>query len=78
MLFVDYTRIAAYGVAGFLWNTDELSWDGIELTEVETNLVRGLGWDSPAGRKVQFSVDLSTGSVAGGSSPAMYKVPSRL
>lgn len=72
LLFVDYTRLAAYGANGCLWITEDLSWDGLEITEVNAAAVLGTGWDSPAGRRVSFSVDLDSGKAEGGSSPATY------
>jgi hypothetical protein len=72
MLFIDFVRISAYGPDGFLWCTDDLSWDGLQITEVNTHSIRGLGWDSPADCHVEFSVDTSTGTATGGSSPRQY------
>lgn len=75
LVFVDFSRIVAYGAAGFLWLTPDLSWDGLEITDIGTDVILGTGWDSPAGRQVPFSVDLRTGESEGGSSPAKYGVP---
>lgn len=72
MVFMDFTRLAAYGPQGRRWLTEDLSWDGLEITEVTTNCIRGLAWDSPANRKVEFCVDVMTGASTGGSSPKTY------
>ena len=72
LIFVNFTRLAAYGVNGCLWRTGELSWDGLEIGEVGAKTVQGSGWDSPAGRRVPFCVDLDTGKAEGGSSPIRY------
>lgn len=72
LVFVDHTRLAAYGPSGFLWLTDDLSWDGLKVTEVTASMIRGTAWDSPANREVPFSVDTENGASEGGSSPARY------
>jgi hypothetical protein len=72
LLFVDFTTISAYGQSGLVWKTPRLSWDGLTITEVTTNHVRGLAWDSPEDREVEFLVDIKTGHHKGGSSPEQY------
>lgn len=72
LIFVSYTRLSAYGQQGFMWVTEDLSWDGLEILEIAAGMVRGTAWDSPAGCDTPFSVDIATGKVAGGSSPVKY------
>ena len=72
LAFVDNTRIAAYGANGLIWLTPDLSWDGLRITSVSADGIRGVASDSPAGREVPFSVDATTGASQGGSSPASY------
>jgi hypothetical protein len=72
LIFVSYTRLSAYGPQGFMWTTEDLSWDGLEILDVGAGTVRGTAWDSPAGRDTPFSVDIATGKAEGGSSPAKY------
>ena len=72
LVFVDHTRLAAYGPSGFLWITDDLSWGGLKITEVTAEAIRGTAWDSPANREVPFSVDTESGASQGGSSPLKY------
>jgi hypothetical protein len=72
VLFIDFVRISAYGPDGLLWRTNDLSWDGLQITEANARSIRGLGWDSPGNRHVEFSVDTSTGVATGGSSPRVY------
>jgi hypothetical protein len=72
LLFVDSTRLTGYGENGFLWQTEDVSWDGISGIEASSETILGLGWDSPAGRNVPFVVDPKTGKVRGGSSPERY------
>jgi hypothetical protein len=73
VLFVDFTTLAAYGPEGFKWLTEDLSWDGLEITGVTPTAVEGLAWDSPAERRVPFRVDIQTGKAEGGSSLAKYR-----
>ncbi len=70
LLFVDYTNIAAYGPEAVAWRTARLSWDGVRITEIGENTIRGLGWDAPSDRDVEFSVDLRTGEHTGGAEPS--------
>ena len=72
LVFADYTELEAYGGSGFLWRTERLSWDGLKVTEVTAEAIRGTAWDSPANREVSFSVDTESGASEGGSSPARY------
>jgi hypothetical protein len=72
LVFVDYIRLCALGPTGLLWQTRDLSWDGIKLLEVSGTSIRGLGWDSPGNKDVQFVVDVETGQSQGGSSPNHY------
>jgi len=72
LFFVSFTRLSAYGAQGLMWVTDDLSWDGIRDVSVTETTICGVGWDSPAGRDVSFSIDIATGRTQGGSSPATY------
>lgn len=72
LVFADYTELEAYGGGGSLWRTERLSWDGLKITKVTAEVIRGTAWDSPANRDVAFSVDTETGASEGGSSPAKY------
>lgn len=74
LVFVDFTHLVALGPAGLLWKTVRVSWDGVKLLEVSSDFIRGLGWDSPADRYVEFVVDVETGHTEGGSSPDRYGV----
>lgn len=70
LIFVSYTRLSAYGPRGFMWITEDLSWDGLCILDVSEGKVRGTAWDSPADRDIPFSVDIATGKAEGGASPA--------
>lgn len=68
----DYVRAAGYGAGGLLWQTTDLSWDGIELDEIGLDYLSGRGWDSPEEQSAPFCLDLRTGAVEGGSGPSKY------
>ncbi|MDW8243122.1 MAG: hypothetical protein RMJ88_07905 [Thermogemmata sp.] len=76
LVFVDYVRLTAICPAGLLWQSPDISCDGIKLLEVSSTVIRGLGWDSPGNREVNFVADVETGQTEGGSSPTHYSVTS--
>jgi hypothetical protein len=69
VLFADYTELTAYGPEGMVWMTPRLSWDGLRITEITPEVIRGLGWSAPEDREVEFLVDVRTGHHKGGASP---------
>ncbi|MCL1482098.1 MULTISPECIES: hypothetical protein [unclassified Marinobacter] len=69
MLFHDYTELVAYNEKGIAWETERISWDGIEIDEVTDTKIIGKSWDAPTEKHVKFIVDLIDGSHKGGSSP---------
>ena len=69
LVFADYLRLTAYGREGRAWRTARLSWDGLQVDEVNGGWLRGKGWSSPENRHVAFTVDLRTGAHEGGASP---------
>lgn len=73
LIFADFTAISAYGPKGLAWVTSRLSWDGLKITEATPSYIRGLAWDSPQEREVEFLVDVKTGRHEGGSSPEGYQ-----
>ena len=66
LLFVGFHSIVAWGRVGMAWETRRLSWEGVRVTEVEGDFLRGFGWNLIADKEVGFSVDLRTGEVEGG------------
>jgi hypothetical protein len=69
LLFTGFTTMTAVGRAGIAWTTGRLSWEGISITEISGNNLRGLGWDALADKEVPFAVDLLTGKSTGGARP---------
>ncbi|MDY7078090.1 MAG: hypothetical protein SXV54_14340 [Chloroflexota bacterium] len=68
LVLADFTVLTAYSTEGIAWTTMRLSWDGLKITEVTSDWIKGLGWDSPRGREVKFVVDVQTGQHEGGAS----------
>jgi hypothetical protein len=66
LLLVGFHTVLAWGVGGVAWETKRLSWEGVRITGVEDEVLRGLGWDMMRDVEVEFAVDLRTGEHAGG------------
>jgi hypothetical protein len=61
IVLADFTTLTGYRNEVPLWQTEQLSWDGINITEVAQGSLKGTGWDAPDQREVAFIVDLETG-----------------
>lgn len=72
IVFADFVKLSAYGPSGLEWVTSRLSWDGLKITGITSELIQGLAWDSPLNKEVEFFVDVRTGRHQGGSSPEKY------
>ena len=55
------------GPAGVLWHTRRISWDGFERITLEGDRLAGYSWSPIDDAWSPFTVDLTTGMVAGGS-----------
>jgi len=62
----DFTRLAAYSADGRVWETRRISWNGISITEIQSDRLEGLAWDAINESEVKFEVNLSTGESTGG------------
>jgi hypothetical protein len=69
LLFTGFTTMTAVGRSGIAWTSERLSWEGISITEISGDKLRGLGWDALADKEVPFEVDLRTGESTGGARP---------
>jgi hypothetical protein len=69
LLFRGFTTISALGRGGRVWTTERLSWEGIEITDVEEGKLHGMAWDAFTDKRVPFQVDLKTGKHTGGARP---------
>ena len=70
LVFVGFHALVAWGVDGMAWRTARLSWEGVRVSGVEGDALRGFGWDMRTDREVEFSIDLKTGAHTGGGFPA--------
>ncbi len=61
LLFVGHHSILAWGRRGEAWETEKLSSEGLTITAVDGNVLRGLGWDLMTDRETPFALDLRTG-----------------
>ena len=66
LVFVGFQRMVAWGRDGLAWETGRLSWEGVRVTAVSGDEVKGMGWDLRGDVEVEFSVDLRTGMHVGG------------
>jgi hypothetical protein len=69
LLLTGFTTISAVGRGGLQWTTERLSWEGVSITEISGNNLRGLGWDALTDKQVPFEVHLQTGKHSGGARP---------
>jgi hypothetical protein len=69
LLFTGFTTMTTVGSAGVAWTTERLSWEGLSITEISGEKLRGLGWDALADKEIPFEVDLLTGKHTGGARP---------
>ncbi len=63
LVFADFTTLFAYGTRGAAWTSPKLSWDGIEITRITSKQISGRGWDAPANREAEFTIDTGTGHI---------------
>ena len=62
LLFVGHHAIFAWGASGQAWESGKLSDEGLTITQVESGVLRGLGWNMMADKETTFLIDLRTGS----------------
>jgi len=66
LVFAGFHALAAWGRDGLAWGTARLSWEGVRVSGVEGNELRGFGWNLHTDKEVEFTVDLRTGTHVGG------------
>ena len=64
LLFVAHHAILAWGRNGQAWQSPKLSDEGVTITAIANNELRGLGWDMMADQEIPFTLDLKTGQPA--------------
>jgi hypothetical protein len=66
LLFVGFHSIVGWGREGLAWESARLSWEGVRITDIEGDVLQGVGWNLLTDREVGFSLDLLTGLHQGG------------
>lgn len=61
LLFVGHRSILAWGAQGHAWESDKLSDEGVTITGIEHDVLRGLGWQIISDQETPFALDLRTG-----------------
>jgi hypothetical protein len=61
LLFVGHRAILAWGTQGEAWQSPKLSDEGVTVTAVEDQLLRGLGWNLTSDKETPFTLDLRSG-----------------
>jgi hypothetical protein len=62
----DFQDLALFGANGLIWRLERLSVDQLEITRVTSEAIFGRALDPTKNRMTDFTVDVSSGSVAGG------------
>lgn len=61
LLFVGHRSVVAWGAQGQAWESENLSDEGVTITAIEGNKLRGVGWQMLADKETAFAVELRTG-----------------
>jgi hypothetical protein len=65
LLFADFTKIVALGNHGLAWQSEKLSWDGVQIAGIDSNYIWGKGWNPVRASFTDFKLDLQNGQVSG-------------
>ena len=61
LLFVGNRTILAWAAKGQQWESERLSNEGLTISAVENEVLRGMGWRMMADKEIPFAIDLRTG-----------------
>jgi hypothetical protein len=61
LLFVGNRTILAWAAKGQQWESERLSNEGLTISAVENEVLRGMGWRMMADKDIPFAIDLRTG-----------------
>lgn len=61
LLFVGHHSILAWGATGKVWQSEKLTSEGLTITTIDGQLLRGQGWDMMTDKEIPFALDLKTG-----------------
>lgn len=63
LLLVGNRSIIAWGADGQAWESAKLSDEGVKISEIQGELLRGMGWQIMTDREQSFVLDLRTGEL---------------
>jgi hypothetical protein len=63
LLFVGHHSILAWGAQGLAWESGKLSDEGVTIIGVESEVLRGAGWQMMTDKETPFALDVRTGTV---------------
>lgn len=61
LLFVGHQRILAWGARGEAWQSEKVSDEGVTITSIEKDVLRGMGWHLLTDKEASFALDLRSG-----------------
>jgi hypothetical protein len=64
LIFVGNRKLIAWGREGLVWESENLSDEGMQVDGIENELLRGRGWDMRTDRDYRFDLDLKTGKMS--------------
>jgi hypothetical protein len=70
----SFSRFIAIGINGVIWETPNVSWDGIKNCKIENKRIKAEVWNSPENIFSPVEVLIETGEVKGGSSPELLGI----
>jgi hypothetical protein len=62
LIFAGHHSLLAWSERGKAWQTERLSWEGVEITRIEGDRLEGTGWEMLTDTDVPFTIDLRTGA----------------
>lgn len=65
LLFVGHRSILAWGASGSAWESTKLSDEGVTISGIEGERLRGLGWNLITDKETPFTLDLRSGALLG-------------
>ena len=66
ILLAGHSSVLAVDLDGLRWQSERVSWEGIQLEHVANGKLHGTGWNMQSDRDVPFTMDLRTGKHEGG------------
>lgn len=69
LVFGDFARLAAYDATGLKWATPDFVWDDLAITSVDEHFIIASGYDAEHDRRVEVTIELNSGEVAGAVRP---------